>query len=365
MTAIAEALGGQLFGDGACRIDRLVTPAQAAGPDDLIVALYGEARRELGPGPARCAVLDQDTQVPDGLLDAWIRVDHPRLALARLTRLFETPPAAVPGVHPSAVVEAGVELAEGVSVGPLCYLAEGAVVGAGTRLLAQVSLGRGCRIGEDCLLYPGVRIGEGCELGRRVVIYDNACIGAPGFSYTHVQGDGVERVKEQKQVTAAVSEPVRIASLGRVVIADDVEIGACSTVDRGTLGDTVIGEGSKLDNLTMVAHNTQIGRHCLIAAQTGLAGSCRIGDRVMMGGQAGVADHMRVSSDVVIAAHAGVSQHVPSHSVYIGSPAIPYKHWQERIRGMGRLKRMLAELERLKKRLSRLEKNTARVSEDE
>ncbi len=355
MAFIADAIGGELCGDGEYRVDRLVTPEQAAGPMDLLVAHSAAAVGGLAASPARAAVVVRGASVPNGTLDAWVLVGHHRLALARLARLFQPSVSQASGVHPSAVVEAGVDIAEGASIGPLCYVAEGAVIGSGVRLLSQVTVGSRSRIGADCVLHPGVRVGEDCKLGQRVTVYGNACIGAEGFSFTSPGEDRMERVKEQKQVAASMDEPVRIVSLGRVVIEDDVEIGACSTIDRATLGDTVIGRGSKLDNLTMVGHNTRIGRDCLIAAQSGIAGSCVVGDRVMMGGQVGISDHMRVGSDVVIAASSGVSQHIPRQSVYIDTPAVPYKRWQERYRSLGRLKRMFGELERLKQRLTRLE----------
>ncbi len=355
MASIADAIGGELCGDGKHCIERLVTPEQVAGPMDLLVAITDDAHRHLEKTHARAAVMVRGTPISPGELDAWVLVGHPRLALARLVRLFQAPPPVAAGIHPSAVVESRVEIAEDASIGPLCYVAEGAVIGPGVRLLSQVTVGSRSRIGAGSVLHPGVRIGEDCELGQRVIVYGNACIGAEGFSFTSLEQDGLERVKEQKQVTVSMGEPVRIASLGRVLIEDNVEVGACSTIDRATLGDTVIGRGSKLDNLTMVGHNVRIGRHCLIAGQSGIAGSCTIGDRVMMGGQVGIADHMRVGSDVAIAASSGVSQHIPRQSVYIDTPAVPYKRWRERYRSLGRLKRMFAELERLKQRLTRLE----------
>ncbi len=360
MAFIADAIGGELCGDGEYRVDRLVTPEQATSPMDLLMAHSADAVGGLAASPARAAVVVRGASVPNGTLDAWVLVGHHRLALARLARLFQPSVSQASGVHPSAVVEAGVDIADSAIVGPLSYVAAGAVIGAGTRLLSQVTVGSRCRIGAGCVLHPGPRIGEDCVLGQRVTVYGNACIGAEGFSFTSPGEDGMERVKEQKQVAASMGEPVRIASLGRVVIEDDVEIGACSAIDRATLGDTVIGRGSKLDNLTMVGHNVHIGNHCLIAAQSGIAGSCTVGDRVMMGGQTGVADHLRIGSDAVLAAGAGVSQHIPPRSVYIDTPAVPYKRFQERFRSIGRIKRMIGELERLKQRLTRLEGRSVR-----
>jgi len=149
-----------------------------------------------------------------------------------------------------------------------------------------------------------------------------------------------------------------------VILEDDVEVGACSTIDRGTVGDTRVRRGTKIDNLVMVAHNCDLGEDCMIAGQSGISGSCRIGNRVIMGGQVGVADHLQVGDDVVLAATSGLGQHVPARSVYIDTPAIPYERWQERYHNVARLKRMFREVERLRQRVEELE-NTRHAGAEE
>lgn len=357
LAVIASLVDGQLQGDGDLPVLGVAQPDQMAADGQMVLVLDQQGRRNLIPSNASCALIAADLEVPTGLWRGWISVDQPRHALARLLPLFSRPPRYAPGIHPSAVVESSARIAVDATIGPLSYVGEDVVVGAGTRILAQCTLSAGCEIGEGSLLHPGVRIGEGVRIGRRVIIHGNACIGADGFSFATGRDKAPDATRRDKQADLDQWEPAKIPSLGGVLIEDDVEIGACTTIDRGTLGDTLIRHGTKIDNLVMVGHNTRIGECCLIAGQSGIAGSCDLGDRVVMGGQSGIADHLQIGSHAVIASSSGVGQHVPQHSVYIDTPAIPYDRWQERWRSLGRLKRMFGELERLKQQLSRLERD--------
>jgi len=351
---VARIVQGELEGDGGLPVRGVVRPEDAASSLDLVLVLDSQGASAL-QGKGMIALVAVGLDIPPGVLKARVTVQRPRYALSRLLPLFARPPRCPAGIHPSAVVEPTARIAADACVGPLTYVGDGVRVGSGVRVLANCTLGDGCEIGADSLLHPGVRIGDGVRIGRRVVIHGNACIGADGFSFATDRESGVDSAYRDKSVSAGHWEPAKIPSLGTVVIEDDVEIGACCTIDRATLGSTLIRRGSKIDNLVMVGHNSRIGESCLIAGQCGIAGSCEIGDRVAMGGQAGVADHIRIGSDVVIAASSGVSQHVPPQSLYIDTPAVPYKRWQERYRSLGRLKRLFAEVEKLKRQLARLE----------
>jgi UDP-3-O-[3-hydroxymyristoyl] glucosamine N-acyltransferase len=360
---VARIVQGRLHGDGSLPVRGVCRPNDLASSQDLVLLLDQQGVEVLQGKRELVALVADGMDIPRGLLTAWVTVERPRYALSLLLPRFARPPRCPVGVHPSAVVEATADIALDACIGPLTYVGDGAVVGAGARVLANCTLGAGCQIGAHSLLHPGVRIGDGVRIGRRVVIHSNACIGADGFSFATEHESGMDGARRNKAVSAGHWEPAKIPSLGGVVIEDDVEIGACSTIDRATLGDTLIRRASKIDNLVMVGHNSRIGESCLIAGQSGIAGSCDIGDRVAMGGQVGVADHMRIGSDAVIAASSGVSQHVPPQSLYIDTPAVPYQRWQDRYRSLGRLKRLFAELERLKQRLARLEGSKATDSE--
>jgi len=352
---LAALLDAERLGDGDLVVTRVVEPASAREPTDLALAMQPERLPELRESAASLAVLAADAEPPRPLR-GYLRVSRPRYALALLLQRFAPLPRFPDGIHPSAVIEPSAWVADGASVGPLCYVGVDARIGPGSRLLAQVTVAAGAVIGAGCLLHPGVRIGEGCRLGDGVIVHPNAVIGADGFSYATPEPGSVESARAGKRVDAVNRAIQRIPSLGIVVLEDDVEVGAATTIDRATLGETRIQRGSKLDNLVMVAHNNRIGEDCLIAAQTGISGSCRVGDRVVMGGQVGVADHLRVGDDAVLAAQAGVHQRVAPRSLMIFSPAIPYREFQERYRALGRLPRLLRQVLELGRRLGVLER---------
>jgi len=352
---LAQLLGAELTGNPDLPVTRVVEPASAADPSHLALAMQPARLEELRDSSASLAVLAWDAEPPRALR-AWLRVTRPRHALALLLQRFAPSPRYPTGIHPSAVIESCARVAEDATVGPLCYVGAQAMIGPGSRLLAQVTVAAGARIGAGCLLHPGARIGEDCVLGDGVIIHANAVIGADGFSYATPEPGSVESVRAGKRVNAVNRGIQRIPSLGTVVLEDAVEVGACTTIDRATLGETRVGRGSKLDNLVMVAHNNRLGEDCLIAAQTGISGSCVVGDRVVMGGQVGMADHIRVGDDAVLTAKAGIHQQVASRSLMILSPAIPYREFQERYKALGRLPRLLRQVLDLGRRLGALER---------
>jgi UDP-3-O-[3-hydroxymyristoyl] glucosamine N-acyltransferase len=355
LSDVARIVRGRLAGDGGLPVQGVARPEDLHSSRQLAVALDAEGLEALKASRARIALVAAGMEVPRGLLAGWVSVGRPRYALSLLLPHFAPSLRCRPGVHPSAVVEPSARIAADASIGPLTYVGEGAVVGSGARVLANCTLGAGCAIGAGSLLHAGVRVGPGVRVGRDVFIQSNACVGSDGFSFATAEESGIESARHSKTVREGEWVPKRIPSLGTVVVEDEVEIGACTTIARGTLGETRIRRGSKIDNLVMVGHNSLLGEYCIVAGQSGISGSCRLGDRVAMGGQSGVADHMRIGSQAVIAAGSGVSQTVPDRSVFIDLPAIPYKRWLERYRSLGRLKRFFAELERLKQRLASLE----------
>ncbi len=362
LTDIAKKVGGHLFGDRGVLVERVVPPKEAEYSTDLVLALDKEHLAQLPAPPARAAIIAHGMEPPSDALDAWVSVDNPRLALAGLLRLFSSHPRVTPGIHPSAVVEESAKIGEGSAIGALAYVGPDVIIGANVRILPQVSIGAGSRIGDECLIHSGVRIGEDVRVGRRVIIQPNACIGADGFSFTQAQPGSVESARDSKQVQAVNAEPIRIDSVGSVVLEDDVEVGACTTIDRATVGNTVVGRGTKLDNLVMVAHNNRIGENCLIAGQTGIAGSCVIGDRVVMAGKVGIADHRRIGNDAVLTAGTMVAADVRERAVMIDIPSVPYGEFVQRYRSIGRLKQMLRDILKLKERVAHLEKRDGRDS---
>lgn len=236
-------------------------------------------------------------------------VANPRLAFARTGHLFHPSPAILPGVHSSAHVDPSAQIGEG------CQIDAGVVIGSGVKLGARCHIGPNAVIAESCVLADDCRVGPNCSIshaliGARVRIASNVAIGGPGFGFVPSPGGAL-----------------RVSQLGRVIVGDNVEIDNNCTIDRGAMGDTVIGEGTMIDNLVHIAHNVQIGRHCVIAGQVGIAGSATIGDFVMMGGQAGVADHVQVGIGARIAAKSGVIKDVAAGESVGGYPALPVREW--------------------------------------
>jgi len=344
---IAAALSAPVEGDGSIEIAGIADPAHASG-SDLALAMTRESVPALAHTKARAVIVALKVAAAVDRFDAVIKVEHPRQALAVLTRLFERPVHRGSGIHPSAVVAPDAHVDNGVSIGPLSVIGPRARVGAGTALLAHVTVGADAVIGRDCLFHPGARIGDRVVIGDRVILQHNVSLGADGFSYA-APAPG-ERSAGDEMSTLA-----RINSLGTVIIGDDVEIGANSAIDRATLAATRIGRNTKIDNLVQIGHNAEIGENCLICGMTGISGSVLIGDRVVLAGGVGVADHVTIQSDAMIAAGSGVVSDVPAKGEMFGYPAVPRKRAFEQIKYLARARALFTEFGELKKRIAALE----------
>src|SRR6202162_2069034 len=336
---IASYVGGQLFGDASVRIKRVIHPTLVQDETDLALVLSSSAASLLASGKISNAVLAEQVEVR--LTPNQIVVKRPRLVLARLLELFERPVHVAPGVHSSAVIDASATVGQSVSIGPFCWVGPNSKIEDHCRLVAHVSIGSDVTIGENTLLHAGVRIGDRCQIGNRVIVQPNAAIGGDGFAYVTPEPGSIESARATGEVRAFNTELIRINSIGNVVIEDEVEIGVGTCVDRGSLGETGIGRGSKLDNLIQVGHNVTIGTNCLIVAQLGLGGSSKIGHRAVIGGQAGLPDHLTIGEDALIQAQAGITNHVPARGIVIGSPAESKRDFLEQQINIRRLPRIL------------------------
>jgi UDP-3-O-[3-hydroxymyristoyl] glucosamine N-acyltransferase len=339
---IAAALGAELNGDGSAVVTGINHPA-AAGPEEMALAMEDEALAALAGSRAKTAIFRRGKTGRDDLLGTLV-TDYPRYALAGLTKLFARPPHVAPCIHPLAVIDPAAKIATPASIGPFVQIGPDVEIGPRARIIGQATIGAGARIGADALIYPGVRIGERVQIGDRTIIHNNASIGADGFSFA---------IPEPGTAPPPGQHPIqRIASLGTVILGHDVELGANSCIDRGTIEATMIGHGTKIDNLVMIGHNTQVGRGCLIAGHVGISGSVRIGNGVIVAGGVGIADHLRIGDGAVILAGSQVGgSHVAPGAVVLGYPAIPRDRFMEQIKHMYRLKRMFADVARLKARL--------------
>jgi UDP-3-O-[3-hydroxymyristoyl] glucosamine N-acyltransferase len=331
---LAERVGCRLEGDGSIEVGGICA-LEEAGPADLTFVTDVRHLSRLQASRAGAVILPESASAADR---PALRSPNPYLTLARALAVFQPADRVLPGVHATAVVAADARVDPGASIGPLCVIASGAEIGAGTALDAQVYVGANVRIGRDCRVFPQVTLREGTHLGDRVIVHSGAVIGADGFGYAR---DGARYVK--------------IPQVGRVVLDDDVEIGANAAVDRATLGATRIGRGTKIDNLVQIAHNVQVGEDTVIVAQVGISGSSQIGSRVTIAGQVGVVDHVRIGDNVVIGAQAGVTKDVPQGAVVLGSPAIPHLEFKRQLASTARLPQLGKALRALEERLRALE----------
>lgn len=280
-----------------------------AGPDDL--SFLGNPRyvAEVATSEAGAILVPLDYAGQPRANQVYLRVEKPSYALALLCGVLEARlwPKPAAGIHPSAVIDPTAKVESTASVGPQCVIGPGAVVGAGVVLEAHCTVGVNASIGADSWLKPRVVIGDYCVVGARCRLQAGVVLGSDGFGYEPVG-----------------TEIRRIPQIGNVVLEDDVEIGANSTLDRARFSQTVIGRGSKIDNLVQIGHNVRIGRHCIIVAQVGIAGSVILGDYCVVGGQAGIAGHIKLGNRVQVGAQAGVLEDIPEGQFVNGTPAIPF-----------------------------------------
>ena len=264
-----------------------------------------------------------------------IRVANARIAFAKALGLFFPEPVLPAGIHPTAVVAASARIDPAAHIGPHCVVGENARIGPRSALHGGNHVGANCQIGEDVTLFPNVTLYPRTEIGHRVRIHSGTVIGSDGFGY--VQDNGVHR---------------KVPQIGNVIIHDDVEIGANVTVDRGALGPTVIGKGTKMDNLVQIAHNVVIGEHCLVISQVGIAGSTKVGNYVILAGQVGVAGHLRIGNRVAVAAQSGVMNNIPDGEKWLGSPAQPDRQTKRQMIAVQHLPELLRRVSELEKKLT-------------
>ncbi len=335
LAELAALTGSRLEGSGERRIHG-VAPLESAGPDDISFLANPRYRAHLGETRAAAVIL-ADAESAEPYDFSVLRAENPYLVFARIARMLNPVARVIPGVHASASIAAGVRLADTACIEAQAVVGEGAVIGARCRIGPGVVVGANVVIGDDCRLDANASVLDGVRLGARVHILPGAVIGGEGFGFAHA-GDHWEPVPQ----------------LGSVVIGDDVSIGANTTVDRGSQGDTIIGDGCKIDNLVQVAHNVHIGEHTIIASGTGISGSTRIGRYCTIGGSVGFAGHLEIADGVTFTGMAMVIGNVPEAGVYSsGIPAMPTRDWRRSAVRFRQLDEMARRLEKLEKAMQK------------
>ena len=332
MTAseIAARVGGEVIGDGSIHLTGFA-PTDSAKPGDLTFAENEDYFARADKSAASAILVDGKYSSTSKVL---IRVPKARVAFARVLSLFFPERSFAPGVHATAVVAPTARIDASAHVGPHCVIGERVHVGAGSVLESGIHVGDDCRLGEGVRLFPNVVLYPRTQVGNRVLIHGGSVIGADGFGYVFDQG--AHR---------------KVPQVGNVVIRDDVEIGANVTVDRGALGSTIIGKGSKIDNLVQIGHNVVVGEHCIVVAQVGIAGSTKLGHSVTLAGQVGVAGHLTIGNQVTVAAQSGVMNNIPDGEKWLGAPAQPDRQMKRIFIALQRLPELLQRVNELEKRL--------------
>lgn len=300
---LANIIGGKISGDPEVDITGVSGISEAS--EGLITFLADEKRLdELLRCRASAAIVKEEIK---DFAASMLITDNPQYTFARAMEVFHAKPFRASGVSDKTVIGKNVKMDDDISIHPFVYISDNVTLGPRVTLSPGVFIGEGVSIGSDTFIYPNVTIRENVIIGSRVTIHSGSVIGSDGFGYVPEKG-----------------RHYKIPQVGGVIIEDDVEIGANAAVDRATVGNTIIGSGSKIDNLVQIAHNDQIGKNCIIVAQAGISGSVEIGDGVVLGGQVGVRDHIKIGNRAMVASQAGIAGNIPEGRVYSGSPAIPH-----------------------------------------
>ena len=329
--AIAKHLHGEVVGDPQTLLHSFA-PTDHARLGDLTFAENDEFFARAEQSAATAIIVNGHPTSRAGKV--LICVPNARIAFAQALALFFPEPPLPAGIHPSAVVARTAQVDAGAYVGPNCVIGERVQIAGGVILHAGNYVGDDCRIGAACVMFPHATLYPRTTLGQRVRIHAGAVLGADGFGY--VLDAGAHR---------------KVPQVGSVIVGDDVEIGANATIDRGALGPTVIGKGTKIDNLVQIGHNVQIGEHCIVISQVGIAGSSKLGNYVILAGQAGLAGHLQIGNKVTVAAQAGVMHNIPDGQTWLGTPAQPDKQTKRQLIAVQHLPELLRRVRKLEKNL--------------
>lgn len=360
---LAALLGGELVGDGDCVIER-VAPIDRAGAGEITFVNNPKYTPFLQTTQASAIIVAPSFR---NLRKNLIVTVNPYLAFARAVgALMEQRAPRAPGIHPTAIVAPTARLGEDVSIGPHAVIEEGAEIGNGVTIKAGVFIGPGASIGEGTWIGPNAAIYHGVRIGKRCIIHANVSLGSDGFGWAPLDAKKHFLLEMLATGRAPAAPPgaapavdlkssyERIPQVGITAIGDDVSVGANSVINRGGLGNTSVGRGTKIDSLVVISHNVEVGEDCLFVSQVGVSGSVRIGNHCSFGGQVGVAGHLKIGDNVQVAAQSGVSHDLPPHGTYFGSPARPMQEMKRAVAALHKLPELREEIRHVQKRMSEI-----------
>jgi len=329
---IAEFIGAEIVGDPSIEIDGLSDITQVK-ENCLIFAENEKWLDQAEQTDAAAIIISKDMNAKTKTV---LKVDNPKFAFGILMNVYAPEEKFEPGIHETAIIGKNVDIADGVSIQPYAYIGDNVKIGKDTVIGFGAYIGNDSVIGSECKFYPNIIIYPRMQIKDRVILHAGVVIGSDGFGYVEMQG-----------------QRVKIPQIGIVIVEDDVEIGANTTIDRATLGETIIGEGTKIDNLVQIAHNDIIGKNCIFCAQAGVSGSCTVGDSVIVAGQAGIADHVRVGDNVIIGAQAGVppKKIIRGNQMVFGAPARSAKDTKRQMGAQARLPHFIEKIKKLEQEL--------------
>ncbi len=338
LVELAERIQGVVKGDAEREISA-VGGLDSVPPGGLTFAEDERHLRMALESPASAILTRPQLPLPTESQKAFLLHSNPRWAWALILALYDPTRHPPVGIHPTVVLGEGCEWGDEVAIAPYVVLGNHVKLGHRVKIYPFCYIGDEVEIGDDCILYPHVSVMARCVLGKRVILHPGVVIGADGYGY--FQQEGVHH---------------KIPQIGRVVLEDDVEVGANTTIDRATTGETRIGKGTKIDNLVQIGHNVQVGEHCLLVSQVGIAGSTRLGNYVVLAGQVGVKDHVEIGDNVVVGAQGGVSKSLPAGGIYWGTPAIPHREWLQILAHLYRLPELAKRVEALERATKKQER---------
>ena len=367
LEALAQRIeGAYVLGSSTTLVSALVHPALVKEASHMAYIASEAAWQSLLNG-AKIGLVEEALTIPDQIKESieagevsLLVVPRSRVALAVLLDIFERRAFLDTGIHPQAFIHPTAQLGENVRVGASASVGANSVLEAGVQIYENVTVGANVQIGAGSILYAGVRIGDRCEIGKRCILQPNAVIGSDGFSYVTPKEARHEK-KNNAETVQGVEALLRINSIGTVVLEDEVEVGACTCIDRGTLAETRIGKGTKLDNLTQIGHNNRIGEQCLIVSQVGIAGSCKVGNGVVIAGKVGVGDHLNIGDNAIVMACSAVMRDIEAGAIMLGSPALPHKEAMANIAATMKLREVIKGVKSMQAKFKDFEEKAAQI----